>query len=97
LSFGLNICSYLIGSFQNFLEEISTHNFLGIEVGLKLFFIFTLEMVVKPLWKYSTYTLKLLFGLLWKHSTCTLQMLLAASFNAGNFRLHLLLGAPLKA
>jgi len=49
LSFSINICSYLIGSFQNFLEEILTHNFLGIEVGLKLFFIFTLELVVKPL------------------------------------------------
>ena len=48
LSFGINICSYLIGSFQNFLEEILTHNFLGrpIEVGLKLFLICTLEMVV---------------------------------------------------
>jgi len=26
LSFGINICSYLIGSFQNFLEE-TTNNF----------------------------------------------------------------------
>jgi len=25
LSFGINICSYLIGSFQNFLEGILTH------------------------------------------------------------------------
>jgi len=49
LSFGINICSCLIGSFQNFLEEILTHNVLGIEVRLKLFFICTLEMVVKPL------------------------------------------------
>jgi len=32
-----------------------THNFLGREVGLKLFFICTLEMVLGPLWKYSTY------------------------------------------
>ena len=39
LSFGINICSYLIGSFQNFLEEILTHNFLGrsIEVGFEAF------------------------------------------------------------
>ena len=38
LSFGISrlICSYLIGSFQNFLEEILTRNFLGIEVVLKL-------------------------------------------------------------
>ena len=46
---GINISSYLIESFQNFLEEILTHNFLGIEVGLKLFFICKLEMVVRPL------------------------------------------------
>jgi len=26
LSFGTSICSYLIGSFQNFLEEILTHD-----------------------------------------------------------------------
>jgi len=29
LSFGINICSYLIGSFQNFLKEILTHNFFS--------------------------------------------------------------------
>ena len=48
LSFGISrpICFYLIGSFQNFLEEILTHNFLGVGVGLKLFFICLLEMVV---------------------------------------------------
>jgi len=48
LSFGISrpICSYLIGSFQNFLEEILTHNFLGTEVGLKLFFICSEEMMV---------------------------------------------------
>ena len=80
----MNICSYLIGSFQNFLEESSTHNFFGrpIEVGLKLFLICTLEMVVGSLRKESSYTLKLL---------------LAASFKAGNFTSQLLLGAPLKA
>jgi len=36
----------LIGAFQNVLEEILSHNFLRIEVGLKLFFIWSLEMVV---------------------------------------------------
>ena len=38
LSFGISrlICSYLIGSSQNFLEKILTRNFLGIEVVLKL-------------------------------------------------------------
>jgi len=29
--------------------------FLGIEVGLRLFFIYTLEMVVGLLWKQGTY------------------------------------------
>jgi len=76
-----------MGSFQNFLEEILTHNFLGIEVGLKLFFVCTLEMVVKPLWKYGTYTLKLLFGPLWKHRTCTLQMLLVAPVKARHLQI----------
>jgi len=33
------------------LEEILTHNLLDIEVGLKLFFICSLEMVVGSLWK----------------------------------------------
>ena len=56
----MNICSYLIGSFQNFLEEILIHNFLGIEISLKRSFVCTLGMVVKPLWKYSTCTLQLL-------------------------------------
>jgi len=37
---------YLIGSFQNFLEENLTHNFLDVEVGLKLFFICSLVLVV---------------------------------------------------
>jgi len=37
----------LKGAFQNFLEEILSHNFLCIEVGLKLFFICSLEMVVE--------------------------------------------------
>jgi len=49
LSFDIEVCSYLIGSFQNFLEEILTHNVLGREVGLKLFFICTLQTVVGPL------------------------------------------------
>jgi len=45
------------------LEEILAHNFLGIEVGLKLLFVCSLEMVVGPLWKHSTYTLQLLLGI----------------------------------
>jgi len=35
-------------SIRNFWEEILTHNFLGIDVGLKLVFIRSLEMVVGP-------------------------------------------------
>jgi len=35
--------------FSELLEETLTNNFLGIEVGLKLFFICLLEMVVGPL------------------------------------------------
>jgi len=38
-----------MGSFQNFSKEVYTHNFLGIEVDLKLFSICTLEMMVGPL------------------------------------------------
>jgi len=76
LSFGINrtICSYLIGSFQNFLEEILTHNFLDIEVGLKLFFVCSLEIVVGAFWKDGTCTLQLLLGPLCQYSTWTLQL-----------------------
>ena len=53
----------LIGSFHNFLEKIWTHSlFKGIEVGLKLFCIYTLEMLVRAFWKQSTCTLQLLLG-----------------------------------
>jgi len=41
-------------SFHNFLKEILTHNFLGKEVGLKLFFLCSLEMLVGALWKEGT-------------------------------------------
>jgi len=56
------ICSYLVGSFQNFLEESLTHNLLGVEVDLKLFLICSLEMVMGSLWKDGTCTLQLLLG-----------------------------------
>jgi len=52
-------------SFQNFEEEILTdvlQFFFGIEVGLKLFYICSLEMAVGSLWKDGTYTLQLLLG-----------------------------------
>ena len=55
LSFGVYVCSYLIETFQNFLQQILTHSlFKGIEVGLKLFLIYTSEMLVGALWKQST-------------------------------------------
>jgi len=58
-----NICSYLIGSFQNFLEETLTHNFLGTEVGSKLFFICSLEKMMGPFEStVLSYTLQLLLG-----------------------------------
>jgi len=50
--------------FTELFGTILTHNFLGTEVALKLFFICSLEMVVGPLCKCSrpTYTLQLLLG-----------------------------------
>jgi len=99
LSFGINICSYVIGSFQNFLKEILSHNFLGrpIEVGLKLFLVFTLEMVVRSLWKRSTYTLKLLLAASFKGGNFTSQLLLGPLQKHSTYTLQLLFGAPLKA
>jgi len=76
------------------LEEILTHNFLGIEVGLKLFLMWTLGMVVGHLRKHSTWTLKLLFGPLWKYSTCTLQLLLVAPLKARYLHITIAVGAP---
>jgi len=60
------------------LEEILTHSFLGIEVGLKLFFICTLKMVVGPLWKHSSLLThySCCWWPLWKQGTYTLQLLL---------------------
>jgi len=37
--------------FDRVFSELLIHNFLVVEVGLKIFFICTLEMVVGPLWK----------------------------------------------
>jgi len=55
--------------FSEFFGRNFNHNFLRTEVGLKLFFICTLEMVMRPLWKYSNCTLKSLFGPLWNQGT----------------------------
>jgi len=66
------------------LEEIVIHNFLGTEVGLKLFFVCSLEMVVWSLWKDSSLLThySCCWGPLWQHSTCTLQLLLVATLKA---------------
>jgi len=40
-SFGIHFCFYLIGNFQNFLEQIYNPVSLGIEAGLKLYLICT--------------------------------------------------------
>ena len=74
----------MIGSFLNFLEEILTHNFLGIEGGLKLFFICTLEMVVGPVCKHSSLLAHYIccWGPFWKHGTYTLKLLLGDSLKA---------------
>ena len=99
LLFGINISSSLIGSFLNFLEEILTHNFLGIEGGLKLFFICTLEMVVGPVCKHSSLLAHYIccWGPLWKHGTYTLKLLLGDSLKARDFTSQLLLEALLKS
>jgi len=68
--------------FSDLFGKFLTHNCLGTEVGLKLFFIHTLEMVVGPLWKYSTYTLQLLLG---------------ASLEARYLYITVAVGAPLKS
>ena len=98
LSFGINISSYLIGYFQNFLDEILTHDFLGIEVGSKLIFIFTLEMV-GPLWKHSSLLThySCCWWPLWKQGTYTIKLLLGPFWKQGAYTLHMLLGTPLKA
>jgi len=64
--------------FSELFERNFTPNFLGIEVGLKLFFICTLEMVVGPLWKHSSLLThySCCWWPLWKQDTYTLKLLL---------------------
>jgi len=59
------------------LVEVLTHNFFVVEVGLKIFFICTLEMEVGLCRKYSIYTLQLLLWVPVKAiGTHTLELLL---------------------
>jgi len=61
------------------LEEILTQNFLDIEVGLKLFFIYTLEIVVGSVESIVVYLhIKVAVWAPFKSSTCTLKLLLVA-------------------
>jgi len=89
----------LIGSSQNFFEEILTHNFLGIEVGLKLFFICTLEMVVGSLWKHSSPLIhySCCWWRLWKQGTYTLKLLLGALFKARCLHITNAVGDPFES
>jgi len=93
------------------LEEILTHNFLGIEVGLKLFFahwrwwwgpfesiVVYLNITVAvggPLCKQATCTLKLLLRPLWKDFTS--QLLLGSPLKSRYLHITVALGGPLKA
>jgi len=73
-----------MGSLQNFLEVVLIHNILGIEVGLKLFFICTLEMVVESLWKHSS--------LLTHYSCCWLTL-----WKQGTFKWKVAVGVPFES
>jgi len=84
LSFGIRrpICSYLIGSFQNVLEEILTHNFFRYRGWFEAFFICSLKMVVRSLWK---------------DGTCTLQLLLVATLNVRFLHIKVAAGGPFQS
>jgi len=75
------------------LKQTLSHSlFKGVEVGFKLFLIYTLEKVVEALWKQSACTLQWRLGPLSKQNTWTLQLLLRALWKQSTYTLHLLLG-----
>jgi len=59
-SFGINICSYLIGSLPNLLERVLTHSVFNCRSWFEDLLHCTLEMVVELRRKHGTYTLQLL-------------------------------------
>jgi len=73
-----------------------THNFLGTEVGLKLFFICSLE-IWGPFEGIVLTHYSCCQGSLWKEGTYTLQSLLVVPSKQGTYTLKLLFGSPLKA
>jgi len=84
----------LVGSYQKFLEHISTHSFFKvIEAGLKLFLICTLEILVRAHWRQSTCILQWRLESLWKQSTNILQLRLGALSKQSTYALQWLLGA----
>ena len=89
----------MIGYFQNVLEEILTHNFSGIDVGLKIFFICLLKMAVGPLWKYGSlltyYSCCQVF--LWKEGTYTLQLLLVGPLKARHLHIKVAVWVPFES
>ena len=113
-SFGKSrpICSYFVGSFQNFLEEILTHNFFrygswfeaflylliggGGWVALKGRYLHIAAAVGGPFENTLLARYTCCWWPLWKLRTYTLKLLLGALLKASTYTLQLLLVVPTK-